>query len=64
MLWLQVMGTAFFGQDELQFSTLDRAASVLFFALMGEVRWTSIEAWPASSQHHRHCKLVIVHVGN
>ncbi|CAE7465916.1 PKD2 [Symbiodinium sp. CCMP2592] len=39
-----VMGTAFFGQDELQFSTLDRAASVLFFALMGEVRWTSIDS--------------------
>ena len=50
--WLQVMGTAFFGEDELQFSTLDRAASVLFFALMGEVRWTSIEAW-AASEHHR-----------
>ncbi|CAE7942832.1 pkd2 [Symbiodinium sp. KB8] len=39
-----VMGTAFFGEDELQFSTLDRAASVLFFALMGEVRWTSIDS--------------------
>ena len=43
----QVMGTAFFGEDEVHFATLDRAASVLFFALMGEVQWTSIEAWLA-----------------
>ena len=41
----QVMGTAFFGEDELQFATLDRAMSCLFFALMGEVQWESIEAW-------------------
>ncbi|CAE7432013.1 PKD2 [Symbiodinium pilosum] len=39
-----VMGTAFFGEDEVHFATLDRAASVLFFALMGEVQWTSIDS--------------------